>query len=98
MIAPNKLESLEDDELDRLAEMIAERVAEKVQSRLGRKPDEILLDRFGLSKAIGLSVATIDRRVRDNAIPYFRSGRRIQFRLSDVLESLASNAINGTAT
>lgn len=76
-------------ELEQLAGMVAEKVAE----RLADQPR--LVDRYAISKILGLSVPTIDRRVRSGRIPVIRDGRRVLFNPQSVIEALEKGEANG---
>lgn len=69
-------------ELEQLANVVAEKVAE----RLAGQPQ--LVDRYAISKTLGLSVPTIDRRVRSGRIPVIRDGRRVLFNPQSVIAAL----------
>ena len=51
------------------------------------KPEQ-LIDASELAKALLVSSATVDRRVKDGKIPCIRIGNRRRFLLSDVLVAL----------
>ena len=71
-------------EIDRFATLVADRVADK----LANQPR--LVDRHQLAKTVGLSVASIDRRLRDGDISCIRSGSRVLFDPTVAIAELAS--------
>ena len=79
-------------ELEDFIDSIADRVAE----RLAKRPR--LVDRHTLAGLIGLSIATIERRVRDGSIPVIRIGNRVLFDVGDVVAALKTGGIDMSDT
>ena len=71
-------------------EQLADLLAEKVASRLAHQPK--LVDRYRIAELLGLSVPTIDRRVRSGRIPVIRDGRRVLFNPESVIQALERQA------
>ena len=71
-------------EVERIALLIADSVVEKMLTR--QQPR--LVDRHTLAGAIGLSVATIDRRTKDGTIVPIRVGNRVLFDVVEVVAQL----------
>lgn len=67
-------------------EQLAVVLAEKVAMRLAHQPK--LVDRYRIAEILGLSVPTIDRRVRSGRIPVIRDGRRVLFNPESVIRAL----------
>lgn len=57
-------------------------LAEHIDQVLG----EVLLDREQVAKMLGISLPTLDARVKDGQLPSIRIGNRIRFRKTDVLK------------
>lgn len=70
-------------------EQLAERVACIVAAKLADSP--LLIDKHELAKRTTLSVATIERRVKDRTLPAVKVGRRVMFAPDAVLTALATN-------
>ena len=68
-------------ELERMAELIADRVAQKLNSRAR------FVNKAELSRIVGLSPATIDRRTTEGLIPKITIGRRVLYDPDAVLAS-----------
>lgn len=73
-------------EIERLAELLAEKLA----TRLAHQPK--LVDRYRIAELLGLSVPTIDRRVRSGRIPVIRDGRRVLFNPETVIRALENDS------
>ncbi len=79
--------------LDMLADVIARRVVDELRPLLtsAREPSPAvpaLLDKQALAHALDKSTASIDRLVRDGAIPFVRVGDVRRFDLAAVLAAL----------
>jgi len=74
-------------EMAELAAFLVPRLADEVAEKLSKQPR--LVDRHKLADLIGLSVPTIDRRVRDGSIPVIRSGKRVLFDPTAVVAALS---------
>ncbi len=69
-------------EIEELVEVIATRLAKKIADA------PVLIDRYELSRKLGVSVPTVERYVRAGRIPVVRLGRRTLFELPAVLAAL----------
>lgn len=75
--------SLSPADLDRLADAVAARVADRLSGR------PRLVDRVDLAYVLGVSVPTVERHVRNGAIPCVRLGRRVLFDPGAVVVALS---------
>lgn len=66
-------------EIDMLVDAIVERLSDRM-----RGADEII-DARGAAELLGISLATLERRVRAKQIPSFRIGRLRKFKRSELL-------------
>ncbi|MCA9213794.1 MAG: DNA-binding protein [Planctomycetales bacterium] len=64
-------------------------ISDGVAERLGNQ--RRLVDRPQLAEIVGLSVATIDRRIRAGKISCIRDGRRVLFDPAVTISELAAN-------
>lgn len=72
-------------------EDLSEEIADRVFKRLSMQP--ALVDRYGLSDVISISVPTIERLQRDGRIPVVRIGRRVLYDVQAVLSALSEPAV-----
>ena len=72
-------------------EDLSEEIADRVFKRLSKQP--ALVDRYGLSDLISISVPTIERLQRDGRIPVVRIGRRVLYEFNAVLAALSEPAV-----
>ena len=70
-------------DIQRLADALAPLIADRLANT------RRLVDRVELSNIIGLSVPTIERRMRDGSIPVVRSGRRTLFDVDAVVKAMS---------
>lgn len=71
-------------------EDLSEEIADRVFKRMSKQP--ALVDRYGLSDVIPISVPTIERLQRDGRIPVVRIGRRVLYDVQAVLAALSETA------
>jgi len=76
MMTPAELDSF----VDRIAAAVVERLASQPK----------LIDRLELCQQLGLSESTVDRLTKSRKIPSIPCGRRVKFRLADVIAALAA--------
>jgi hypothetical protein len=69
-------------------EDLSEEIADRVFKRLSKQP--ALVDRYGLSDLISISVPTIERLQRDGRSPVVRIGRRVLYEVNAVLAALSN--------
>lgn len=72
-------------------EDLSEEIADRVFKRLAKQP--ALVDRYGLSDLISVSVPTIERLQRDGRIPVIRIGRRVLYDVNAVLAALSEPVV-----
>lgn len=75
-------------------EDLSEEIADRVFKRLAKQP--ALVDRYGLSDVISVSVPTIERLQRDGRIPVVRIGRRVLYDVKAVLAALSKPAVGAS--
>jgi excisionase family DNA binding protein len=73
---------LSDLEIDRIAERI---IAAIGASRCSKPSDDEMVDIHGAAKLLGCSVATIERRTKEGALPSVKFGRLRRYRRADLL-------------
>lgn len=74
-------------EIEDLIQQTADRTARAVVAQMTRCEDR-LLDRIEAAEALGISVATLDRRRKAGLIPSMLIGRLRKYRLSAILASV----------
>jgi hypothetical protein len=81
-VAPEALESMVGPLVERVADQVVARLLE-------RETTPALLDRNGLAKALGVSVATIERLVK-SGLPFVKLVDSKRYILADAMEWLRS--------
>lgn len=72
-------------------EDLSEEIASRLYARLSTQP--VLVDRYGLTDRIPISVPTIERLQRDGRIPVVRIGRRVLYDVNAVLAALSEPVV-----
>jgi excisionase family DNA binding protein len=98
MIAANYQIELDEEQIDQLADIIVDKITARLSSlqptpiptpTTTGKP-ETLLSRKGLASELKVSLATIDRMMKAETIPFIRVGNGLRFRLGEVIAAMES--------
>ncbi len=74
-------------------ELFIQSIADAVAAKLANAPR--LVDRYDLSKILGISVPSIERAQRENLIPVVRIGRCVKYDPGSVIAALSANKKGG---
>lgn len=57
------------------------------------EPEPVYLDKRGAAATIALGISTIDQKRREGELPFYRCGKKILFKKSDLLVFMEKNRV-----